>query len=87
MSPLPYSPFLQNLKTSKFLYDLVFHQVHPMNMYFHRRGHGFVVQNFLNQLYDTMHFSLLLFFLMYFRNLITLVYRIQNDIYIVSKLF
>jgi hypothetical protein len=28
----------------KFLNDLVFHQVHPMNMYFHRRGHVFVVQ-------------------------------------------
>jgi hypothetical protein len=39
--------FLSNgLKMSFFfaLFDLVFHQVHPMNMYFHRRGHAFVVQ-------------------------------------------
>ncbi len=28
----------------KILHDLVFHQVHPLNMYFHRRGHVFVVQ-------------------------------------------
>jgi len=32
---------MQNLKTLKFLYDLVFHQVHPMNMYFHKKGHFF----------------------------------------------
>jgi len=38
-------PFLQNLKTLKFLYNLVFHQVHIMNIYFHRRGHVFVVKN------------------------------------------
>jgi hypothetical protein len=38
------SHFLQNFKTLTFLYDLVFHQVHPLNMYFHRRGHIFVVQ-------------------------------------------
>jgi hypothetical protein len=44
MNPLPCNPFLQNLKTLKFLYDLIFHQVHPMNMYFHRRGHVFIVQ-------------------------------------------
>jgi hypothetical protein len=35
-------PFFQNFKTLKFLNDLVFHQVHPMNMYFHGRGHVFV---------------------------------------------
>jgi hypothetical protein len=29
-----------------FLYDLVFHQVHPMNMYFHKKGHVFVKYNF-----------------------------------------
>jgi hypothetical protein len=29
------NPFFQNLKTLKFLYVLNFHQVHPMNMYFH----------------------------------------------------
>jgi hypothetical protein len=39
-----HNPFLQNFKTLKFLYNLVFHQVHLMNMYFHRRGHAFVVQ-------------------------------------------
>jgi hypothetical protein len=44
MSPLPCSPFFQNFKILKFLNDLVFHQVHPMNMYFHKRGHDFVIQ-------------------------------------------
>jgi hypothetical protein len=44
MSPLPCNIFLQNFKILKFLNDLVSHQVHPMNMYFHRRGHVFVVQ-------------------------------------------
>jgi len=34
----------------KFLYDLVFHQVHGMNMYFHGRGHVFVVQKIWNQI-------------------------------------
>jgi hypothetical protein len=62
MNPLPYSLFFQTLKALKFLYDLVFHQVHPMNMYFHRRGHVFIVQIFLNQLYDFMPSFLLLFF-------------------------
>jgi hypothetical protein len=37
-SHFPCSPFLRNLKTFKFLYNLVFHQVHIMNIYFHRRG-------------------------------------------------
>jgi hypothetical protein len=37
-------PFLSKFKTLKFLYDFVFHQVHPMNMNFHRKGHGFIVQ-------------------------------------------
>jgi hypothetical protein len=37
MSLWPCSPFLQNFKTFKFLNNLIFHQVHPMNMYFHRR--------------------------------------------------
>jgi hypothetical protein len=44
MNPLPCSPFVQNFKILKFLNDLVFHRIHPMNMYFHKRGHGFVVQ-------------------------------------------
>jgi hypothetical protein len=42
-SPFPYSVFLQILKTLKFLYNLVFYQVHIMNIYFHRRGHVFIV--------------------------------------------
>ncbi len=55
MNPFPHNPFLQNLKTLKFLYNLVFHQVHLMNMYFHRRGHAFVVQKVWIKLYDFMH--------------------------------
>jgi hypothetical protein len=53
--PFPSSPFLQNLKTLKFLYNLVFHQVHLRNIYFHKKGHVFVVQKVWNQLYDFMH--------------------------------
>ncbi len=34
MSALSRNPFLQNFKTLKFLYDLIFDQVHPMNTYF-----------------------------------------------------
>jgi hypothetical protein len=86
MNPLPCSLFFQNFKALKFLNDLVFHQVHPMNMYFHRRGHVFVVQKIWNQLYDFMPSILLLFTNIYFRHLIPLVYRIQNDINITSKL-
>jgi len=44
MSPLPYNLFLQNFKTLNFLNDLVFHQIHPMNIYFHKKGHVFVIQ-------------------------------------------
>ncbi len=55
MNPLPSRPFLQNFKTLKFLYDLVFHQVHSMNIYIHRRGHVFVAQKVWNQLDDFMH--------------------------------
>jgi hypothetical protein len=55
MGPLPCTPFIQNFKTLNFLFVLVFHQVYPMNMYFHRREHVFVIQIFLNQLYDFMH--------------------------------
>jgi hypothetical protein len=47
MSPLLYIIFFQNFKTLKFLYDLVFHQVHSMNMHFHRRGHVFFVKKIL----------------------------------------
>jgi hypothetical protein len=59
-SPLVYNPLCQNFKTLKFLYYLDFHHVHPMNMYFHRRGHVFVVHKVWNQLYDFMHSILLL---------------------------
>jgi hypothetical protein len=54
MNPLLCNPFVQNFKTLKFLNDLVFHQVHRMNMYFHRRGHVFVVQKNSNELYEFM---------------------------------
>jgi hypothetical protein len=55
MSSLPCSHFLQNFKTLKSLCDLIFHQVHSMHMYIHRRGHVFVVWKVQNQLYDFMH--------------------------------
>jgi hypothetical protein len=45
MNPLPCIPFLQNFKTLKFLYDLVFHQVSSTK-------HVFVVQKNWNQFYD-----------------------------------
>jgi hypothetical protein len=54
MSILPCNPFPQNFKILKLYYDFDFHQVHPMNMYFHRR-HVFVLQKVWNQLYDFMH--------------------------------
>jgi hypothetical protein len=47
--------FLQNFKTLTFLHDLAFHQIHPMNMHFHKMGHLFVVQKFRNQLQNFMH--------------------------------
>jgi hypothetical protein len=56
-------------------------------MYFHKRGHDFIVYIFWNQLYDFMHSFLLCFLKMQFRHLIQIVQRTQNDIYIVSKLF
>jgi hypothetical protein len=62
MSLLPCNLFLQNFKTLKFLYDLIFYQVHPMNMYSHRKGHDFVVYIFWNQLYDSMHSFDFIFF-------------------------
>jgi hypothetical protein len=36
-------PFLSKFQKVESLNILVFHQVHPMNMYFHKRGHVFVV--------------------------------------------
>jgi hypothetical protein len=38
--------FFQNLKILKILYNLVLHQVHIVNMYFHRRVHVFLVKKF-----------------------------------------
>jgi hypothetical protein len=38
-NPLPCNPFFQSFKTLKLLHDLVFHEVHLMNMYFNRRRH------------------------------------------------
>jgi hypothetical protein len=35
-NPFLCSPFLHNLRTLKFLYNLFFHQVHVMNIYFHK---------------------------------------------------
>jgi hypothetical protein len=52
MSLLPCSLFLHNFKIPKFLYDLVFHQVHQWTW----RGHVFIVQKIWNQLYEFMHF-------------------------------
>jgi hypothetical protein len=60
MSPLPCKPFLQNFKTLKFLYDLIFHQIHTMNIYFHRRGACFCYIKNLNQWYEFMHSFLFL---------------------------
>ncbi len=42
-SHFPYNTFLQNFKTLKFSHDLVFHQVHPMSKYLHRRKHVIVI--------------------------------------------
>jgi hypothetical protein len=33
-------------KTLRFLYDSIFHQVYPMNMYFHKRGHFLLYKRF-----------------------------------------
>jgi hypothetical protein len=35
---------LDILNPLKILYDFFFHQVNPMNMYFHKREHVFVVE-------------------------------------------
>jgi hypothetical protein len=58
-----------------------------MNMYFHWRGHVYVVQKVWNQLYDFMHSFWFLEKKQFFRHLITLIYKTQSDIYMVSKLF
>ncbi len=42
-NPFPCNLFFQNFKSMKVLYDLVIHQIHPMNMYFHKRGHVSIV--------------------------------------------
>jgi hypothetical protein len=86
MSHFPCSLLHQNFNTLKFLHDLIFYQIHPMNMYFYKSGHVFVVQKIWFQLYDFMHSFLFLYQKkMQFKHLIYLIYKIQNDIYIVSK--
>jgi hypothetical protein len=57
-----FQPFASKFQDFDILYDLVFHQVHLMDMYFLKKGHVFVTQNFLNQLYDFMHSFLFYFF-------------------------
>jgi hypothetical protein len=57
-------------KLLKFFYDLVFHQVHFMKKYFHRKGHVFIVQKIWNQLYEFMHSFLFLLKKMQFKHLI-----------------
>jgi hypothetical protein len=86
MSFLPCSPFIKKFQNFVFLYDFVFHQVHSMNTYFHKRGHVFVIQKFewIVWLYA---FLLITLKRKYFRHLMILLYWTQNDIYIVSKLF
>ncbi len=86
MSPFICSPSFENFKALKFLNDLVFHQVHPMNMYFHRRGHVFVIQKIeINCMILCFPFDY--FKNLYFKHLIPSLYNTQNDINIVSKLF
>jgi hypothetical protein len=80
MNPLPCNPCVQTFKTLKFLNDLVFYQAHPMNMYFHKRGHVFVVQKEWHQLYDFMSSFWLFFKKMYFKHLIPLVYRFKKTL-------
>jgi hypothetical protein len=81
------NPFLQNFKILKFLYDLEFHRVHPMNMYFHRRGACFCCKKNLKSLVWLYAFLLIVFLKMHFRHLIILIYKTQNEIYIISQLF
>jgi hypothetical protein len=37
-------PFLSKFQDFEILYDLDFHQVHLVNVYFYRKGHVFIVQ-------------------------------------------
>jgi hypothetical protein len=57
----PCNLLFQNFKILKKFNNSGFHQVRPMNMYFHIRGHVFVVQKNWNQLYDLMSSFWLLF--------------------------
>jgi hypothetical protein len=43
--PFALQPFPSKFQDFEIFERFDFHQVHPMNMYFHRRGHVFVVQN------------------------------------------
>jgi hypothetical protein len=62
--------FFRISKLLIFFYNLVFHQVHFMNMYFHRKGHAFIVQKVWNQLYNFMHSFWFLLKKMQFKHLI-----------------
>jgi hypothetical protein len=46
MNLLPCNPFFQNFTILKFLCDLVFHKVHPMNMYFYKRRNILLYKKF-----------------------------------------
>jgi hypothetical protein len=48
-------PFLSKFQGFKIFVNFFFHQVHLMNMYFHRSRHIFVLQKVWNQLYDFIH--------------------------------
>jgi hypothetical protein len=57
-----------------------------MNIYFHKKGHAFVIQKFeIN--FMILCFPFDYFKKMYIKHLIPLVYKTQNDINIVSELF
>jgi hypothetical protein len=74
MCLLPCNPFFQNFKTLKFMNDLVFHQVHPMNTYFHG-GACFCCIIFLKSIAWFYAYLLITFKKMYFKLLIPLVYK------------
>jgi hypothetical protein len=59
MSLFSLQPFLSNFQNIlNFLYNLIFHQVHLMNMYFHRKEHIFVVKKLeINSMTFYIHFD------------------------------
>jgi hypothetical protein len=57
-------PFLSKFQDFE-IFEWVFHQVHPMAMYFHRKGHVFIVQKI------EMNFMILcLLFYYFFKNVL-----------------